>query len=278
MDETHWKRVTFNGDSVPWTLNAIEGKGYVAISNKNFLPGEWICTELPTVWILGHHPFNAQQISDIIEKVDKLNEKDKEAFSAMANVFTNEFHPYVGIFMTNCFDMTDSKFGESCAMYLALARLNHSCTPNVQQTHYPETTEEVLYASRAIKIGDEINDCYIDLRQKKSDRKEHLLQYYRFVCECPACMQDDTNEDALRVKVGNSNEIIISLVENDYHNEALKLSIEMVNILDNEKHVDWSIRYIAEACLNVYQLSMALNKFDQAFQYLKKAHFFNVLL
>ena len=37
-----------------------------------------------------------------------------------------------GIFMTNCFDMTDSIYGESCAMYLALARLNHSCCPNVQ--------------------------------------------------------------------------------------------------------------------------------------------------
>ena len=37
-----------------------------------------------------------------------------------------------GIFMTNCFDMTESIYGESCAMYLALARLNHSCCPNVQ--------------------------------------------------------------------------------------------------------------------------------------------------
>jgi hypothetical protein len=46
-------------------------------------------------------------------------------------------------------------------MYLALARLNHSCTPNVQQTHMPDTTEEALFACRDIKRGEEINDCYI---------------------------------------------------------------------------------------------------------------------
>jgi hypothetical protein len=276
-DETYWERVSYEG-TVPWTLKAIEGKGFVAFSNRNFSAGEWICTEFPTVWIHGHHPFNNQQIADIQEKINKLDSNDKMAFMSMANSFSNEFHPYVGIFMTNCFDMTDSKFGESCAMYLALARLNHSCTPNVQQTHYADTTEEVLYASRDIKVGDEINDCYIDLRQKKSERKAQLLQYYRFDCECQGCLQEDSKDDALRIKVGKSSDIIISLVENDYHNEALKLSIEIVDLLENKKHLNWSIRYIAEACLNVYQLSFALNKIEQALLYLNKAHYYNVFL
>ena len=102
-----------------------------------------------------------------------------------------------GIFMTNCFDMTDSIYGESCAMYLALARLNHSCCPNVQQTHYPDTTEEYLFAVRDINIGDEINDCYIELRQSKAERRASLLEFYRFECFCPGCCLPPDKEKVL---------------------------------------------------------------------------------
>ena len=41
----------------------------------------------------------------------------------------------------------------SLSFYPTLS-LNHSCVPNVQQTHVPATGEEVLYASRDIEIGE----------------------------------------------------------------------------------------------------------------------------
>ena len=56
-----------------------------------------------------------------------------------------------------------------------------------QQTHYPDTTEEVLYAARDIRKGEEINDCYIDLRQPKIKRQAELREYYRFDCSCAGC-------------------------------------------------------------------------------------------
>ena len=56
-----------------------------------------------------------------------------------------------------------------------------------QQTHYPDTTEEVLYAVRDIRKGEEINDCYIDLRQPKIKRQAELREYYRFDCLCAGC-------------------------------------------------------------------------------------------
>ena len=38
-------------------------------------------------------------------------------------------------------------------------RLNHSCTPNAQQTHVPSSGQEVLYASRDIQIGVCVRVC-----------------------------------------------------------------------------------------------------------------------
>lgn len=144
------------------------------------ITGSFILCERPTIWAHGHHPFNDLQIQHIEERVELLNEIDRKAFFEMANVFPEIRSEAAGIFMTNSFDMADSEEGEACAMYCAIARLNHSCTPNVQQSHCPDTKEEVLYASRTIELGEEINDCYIELRQKKSTRRAELRNLFRF--------------------------------------------------------------------------------------------------
>ena len=90
---TYWKRVTYNNQSTegyPWELKYVEGKGYAAFATRDFLAGEWICTEFPTVWIHGHHPFSRTQISDIELKVNELAEEDRLAFYDMANVFSDD--------------------------------------------------------------------------------------------------------------------------------------------------------------------------------------------
>ena len=51
------------------------------------LSGELIMTESPTVWVKGHHPFTADQIREIDEKLSLLPVEDREAFLDMSNVF-----------------------------------------------------------------------------------------------------------------------------------------------------------------------------------------------
>ena len=144
-----------NHTEPPWTLRSIPGQGYAAFANRDFAAGDLILTETPTVWVQGHHPFTATQVDEIERKISLLSEQDRLAFYAMANVFNDRDKECwgsaaAGIFLTNSFDMVDAPHGKSCAMYCAIGRLNHSCVPNVQQTHIPETSEEVLYACRTI--------------------------------------------------------------------------------------------------------------------------------
>ena len=197
---TAWEKVEFEGDLAPWELREMEEGNLAAFATRSFKKGEKICSERPTVWVSGHHPFNEEQVAEIEEKVMSLNDIDRASFYDMANVFPDAPTPAAGIFMTNCFDMADAAHGQSCAMYCAIGRLNHSCEPNAQQTHIPDTFVEVLYASRDIAVGDEINDCYIDLRQSTHERRVALQDIYRFHCTCKACLRAD--ED----KVKNENE------------------------------------------------------------------------
>ena len=39
-------------------------------------------------------------------------------------------------------------------------------------------------------LGDEICDCYIDLRQSKDQRRKELLENFRFLCSCSACSNE----------------------------------------------------------------------------------------
>ena len=297
-DPTYWKRVRYPEIFIeekirPWRLEYIEGQGCAAFATRAFKAGDWICTEFPVVWIHGHHPFNDTQIQEIHEKVEELNEEDRTAFFAMANMFP-EYPPAVGIFMTNCFDMTDSIYGTTCAMYLALARLNHSCAPNVQQSHLPDTTEEVLFASRDIAIGDEINDCYIDLRANRASRMKSLQEYYRFTCGCISCSISDEKllslEDSQRERLSKFEDEIITMIEDgDKIDYALTYSLKLLSDLETPEMMKWSIRYLPEVYHMIYQIEKTLadlsglkkeksKHMKSASKYLKKCCKLNILL
>jgi hypothetical protein len=289
--QTYWRRVRFGGDETnpPWELREEEGRGLVAYSTRNIKQGELICVEFPAVWIHGHHPFSPEQVQEIEEKVSALCEEDKVAFYAMANVFEQDsnYTKATGIFMTNCFDMTDSIYGQACAMYLAFARLNHSCTPNAQQTHIPETTEEVLYASRDINIGEEINDCYIDLRQNRQQRRQDLFEYYCFECHCDACIQSDPIQDQLREQTAQFQDQVVEYIENNNGEEedadipctkAVNYALRMLQQLETIEAIKWSIRYLPEIYWTIYQLYFTQEDYIQAGVFLQKCIQLTILL
>ena len=106
LRQTYWRRVKYNNDSVesyPWELKFIAGKGLAAFSTRNFKAGDWICTEFPTVWISGHHPFTKDQILEIENKVSNLSIEDQVAFYEKENVFSDDAEK-IGFWFTfsNC--------------------------------------------------------------------------------------------------------------------------------------------------------------------------------
>lgn len=100
----------------PWSLEYIESKGYLAISNYFYKKGDLILKELPLTYCEGWHPFNNEQIENINKSINLLESNEKKAFYQMANVF-HEYDLCAGIYMTNSFDMVGAEV-QSCGMYL----------------------------------------------------------------------------------------------------------------------------------------------------------------
>eukprot|EP01032_Pedospumella_encystans_P012452 gene12452-14406_t len=305
--DTYWGRSVYEGPP-PWRLNWDTGGGYFAISAKSFSAGDRILLEHPTTWTQAWHPFSESDMVAIEIGVEALSPDEKSAFYAMSNMYPEVTPTSAGIYMTNSFDMPDyadadaEETQHASGMFLAIGRLNHSCLPNAQQTYIPKENDpsppgranestgyEVLYATREIKEGEELSDCYIELRQSTELRRKELLKHYRFLCTCHACgppddvispeqIKERKENDARRIRALKLEQDMTTFAEMGEIEMATDLGVELVKLLEHPKSTGWGERYIAEACVNTCTLYQEQNQLRVALQYLEKAHTWNVKL
>jgi len=128
---------------------------------------------------------------------------------------------------------------------------------------------EVLYATRDIMIGEEINDCYIELRQSSKDRRKELMSLYRFKCLCKICSINDDDDDKddiggedddkiskemkkhklregiqidddrRRQRAMQLDEAIYEFLSMGEYNMAQDISIELIKLLEHTKSIGW---------------------------------------
>lgn len=247
--------------------------------------------------------------------IETSSPEKKEAFYSMSNAYPDEFPASAGIYMTNSFEMPtydnedddEATTQNVCGMFLAIGRLNHSCVPNAQQTYIPSERlvgrnesenavgYEVLYATRDINVGEELCDCYIELRQTTEQRRKELLTHYQFICTCPACgpapeegteaagmtadkLAAQRESDLRRKRALKLDHDMIEFVNMGENSMAIDLGIELVKLLEHEKSQGWGERYIAEACVNTSVLMQEERQLKNALLYLQKGHSWNVRL
>ncbi|KAF2087258.1 SET domain-containing protein [Saccharata proteae CBS 121410] len=105
----------------------------------------------------------------------------KEFASVVATMFNNDWEvPPEYLEYTN---------GDWRALFLAAARFNHSCWPNVM-TEYGVTKDGGVALSfvtvRPIKKGEELLVSYLDNEMGFAERQDKLA-HYGFACACPFC-------------------------------------------------------------------------------------------
>lgn len=74
--------------------------------------------------------------------------------------------------------------------YPTIARVNHSCDPNVEWRFINGTADIELVALRLISRDEELFISYIDQTQNVAHRRQQLQSLYGFVCECPRCLAE----------------------------------------------------------------------------------------
>jgi hypothetical protein len=88
------------------------------------------------------------------------------------------------IFRTNAYNS-----GAQIGLFPRIARINHSCRPNLSYYWNEKLNKRIVYATRPIKKGEEVFVSYIPLLLTHEERQKHLDRY-GFKCHCEACSQE----------------------------------------------------------------------------------------
>lgn len=91
-------------------------------------------------------------------------------------------------FQGNAFSagMNGGEWTHGSLLYPTVARINHSCTPNVHSHFRASSGADFVYALRDIQPGEEIEISYLDLTMPRA-RRQHRATGWSFECRCPAC-------------------------------------------------------------------------------------------
>ena len=121
--------------------------------------------------------------SDMIKSIHVLINKIKNSNQVLYNFFQQyqkeEIEFYFAKYLYNAFEGNDS--GPLTLPFIA--KLNHSCSPNVYFTF--NKTNGCMYLTAKIKIkkGEEIFDSYLE-NKKIKNHKKYLEEHYGFSCDC----------------------------------------------------------------------------------------------
>merc|ERR1712129_140388 len=140
------------------------------------------------------------------------------------------------------------------ALYSTVARLNHSCKPNVVWSINHQNVIEVR-AVRNISPGEELVASYIDPVNMMEDRAKLLLARYNFHCKCEVCTlppEDAQKNDEVRREIlglGNN-------LEDVYRDHPVKaLRFAKMRLERIEKMGEEMVEVLPQAYMDCYELS-----------------------
>ncbi|KAM0787131.1 hypothetical protein ACM66B_006383 [Microbotryomycetes sp. NB124-2] len=170
----------------PWTVEATS-KGQGAFASRDISRGELVIAERPVcIWPQG---LSEQQARELFEGMD---EPAKKAYLALSRdeAIAQDLDEIRAIRATNGFAVQlPLGLGIAAMVFPKIARLNHSCTPNLSQAMNFSTLRMEVYAISDVQPREELSIEYLPLVcHTRAERQKALKESFGFAqCLCPVC-------------------------------------------------------------------------------------------
>ena len=201
-----WERHEWN--CVPVMVTEIPGKGRGLVAATDIEKGELIFVDKPVIKLAVDTEFNfvdPEFMTSLKEQIESLPSEARAQYYKLTTRDGNTYQVHLSKSDLKVLDMfvDNSKVLELnsryCVLYLNMALVNHSCSPNATNTDVKlgktDSDEDGNTELRAIKKickGEEINICYFEGVQHYSSiprkRKTALKKHMGFDCKCPVCL------------------------------------------------------------------------------------------
>jgi hypothetical protein len=176
------------------------GKGFGLVTTRDVDLGERIMSESPVLTL--RHGFRENEGDFVLAS---LTDSERDEIFALhdCRASSPSEKTFMGLFQTNALPLgTNSKGG----LFPRIARINHSCVPNLNFYYNDDLEKAEMYAIRSIKAGEELTFSYTGSPlDSTSQRQQYLRQAFAFDCTCDACslsadLRDvsDTNRSRLK--------------------------------------------------------------------------------
>ena len=115
----------------------------------------------------------------LIHNLIKNAKSDKKLYNYFQSFSKEDIEFYFAKYLYNAFE--GSEFGPLTLPFIA--KLNHSCVPNVRFSFNKNDGCMYVYSNRDITKGEEILDSYLE-NKKIKNHKIYLQEHYGFSCKC----------------------------------------------------------------------------------------------
>ncbi|KAL1888771.1 SET domain-containing protein 5 [Sporothrix stenoceras] len=266
----------------PYELRPSPGKGLGVFATRWIPKHTRVLVEAPQFVIVPPDPSAPPIANDILSQIqarfDNLTPTDQAIYEAChQHQFPGE--PDSGrlfyIFRSNAFsivpvDVLDGQhWGTKWGMFPQMARINHSCRPNVANLWVPSVDGDngarkdgtgtalghhVVWTTRDIAPGEELLISYVNLLQDTTARQRSLDQF-GFQCGCSVCCDardGNTMMDDWRVQIGDLLRRIQDVVVGDkpLKNSYVRDIDDLIRLLKAEDEDDGLAGYLPRAyCL-----------------------------
>lgn len=179
------------------TLTA-SGKGLRAV--VAYKQGDEILRETAVMRIPNSQPAASREAAERLHRdeiqrtFNSLHVRTQQSIMALASCTedgTGVARTPQGVYDTNSYRLGNDPKG---GLFLTIARINHSCRPNV--THFWSThlQQKLIFAARDIDIGEELLTTYGPGHcMTTKGRREYLNERFSFECNCEMCREGNVN-------------------------------------------------------------------------------------
>ena len=213
----------------------LSGNGLRA--TQKYKCGDEIMREYAAMRLPNSHPASSLEAAQVMHKqaaqraYNSMHHTTKTAFMDLSSCDEEEASktPY-GIYDTNSFRLEDGKTNDG-ALFLTIARINHSCHPNVNHIWRDDLQQMLVFACRDIEIGDEVFTSYGPGEcMTTKHRREYLNDRFSFECRCTMCMEGNLkggDERMVEIQSLQQDIALSSMISKDSANSVEK-SLESV--------------------------------------------------
>ena len=203
---------------------------------------------------------------------DKMHPSTQSSFMELSSC-QEGIKTKAGVYDTNSFQLgCDDSHG---GLFLTLARINHSCRPNVVHCWRPGLQQTLVLALRDIEIGEELFTIYGPSEcMDTKGRRDYLHDRFAFNCTCEMCTEGNVNggdERMLEIQsIQNEISSLVSIADMSTTKAAAALSsVKRCLGLMDEQGIGGGA-FSKSLLHSAYELCLALDNNHAAREYLSK--------